>query len=100
MQPWKHTKEPEEIKVGWRTLTRKTFERPDGVPAEYVTYGSVNDRHGAVIALTPENKIVVAEQFRPGPEIILTAAKESRMSDAIAALMAYDKLQEIKREGK
>jgi len=182
MQPWKHLKEPEEIKVGWRTLTRKTFERPDGVPAEYVTYGSMKDRHGAVIALTPENKIVVAEQFRPGPEIImwelpggniekgenpqagvmrelreevgyasdqieflgeaskdsymnatwyfylardcrkisdqaledgefvnireitidefLTAAKESRMSDAIAALMAYDKLQQIKEEGK
>lgn len=182
MQPWKHIKEPEEMKVGWRTLTRKTFERPDGVPAEYVTFGRQSDRHGAVIALTSDNKVIVAEQFRPGPEIImlelpggniekgedlqtgvmrelheevgytsdeveflgearkdaymnatwyfylarnchkisdqaledgefvniklitidefLTAAKESRMSDAIAALMVYEKLQVIKQEGK
>lgn len=182
MQPWKHLKEPEEIKVGWRTLTRKTFERPDGVSAEYVTYGGTSDRHGAVLALTSDNMVVVAEQFRPGPEIImfelpggniekgedpqegvmrelreevgytsddveflgevckdsymnarwyfylarnckkvssqaledgefvnvrlmtiddfLAAAKESRMSDAICVLMAYDRLQEIKREGK
>lgn len=181
MQPWKYIKEPEEIKVGWRTLTRKTFERPDGASAEYVTYGGVNDRHGAVIALTSDNKVIVAEQFRPGPEIIMlelpggniekgedpqvgvmrelqeetgytsdqveflgeackdsymnatwyfywarncykksdqaledgefvnvrtitidefiTAAKESRMSDAIAALMAYEKLQQVKEDG-
>jgi ADP-ribose pyrophosphatase len=181
-QPWKHIKEPEEIKVGWRTLTRKTFERPDGMPAEYVTYGRKSDRHGAVIALTPDNKVILAEQFRPGPEIFmielpggniekgedpqdgvmrelseeagytsdeveflgeackdsymnatwyfylarncrptsgqaledgefvnvklvtiekfLAAAKESRVSDAIAVLMAYDKLQRINREGK
>jgi 8-oxo-dGTP pyrophosphatase MutT (NUDIX family) len=182
MQPWKHIKEPEEIKIGWRTLTRKTFERPDGVPAEYVTFGRKSDRHGAVIALTPDNEVVVAEQFRPGTEMImqelpggniekgedpqdgvmrelreevgytsdeveflgeahkdaymnatwyfylarncrkvsdqaledgefvnvrtmtidefLIAAKESRMSDAIAALMAYEKLQHINKEGK
>lgn len=70
MQPWKHLKPPETIKVGWRTLTRKTFERPDGKDAEYVTMGGLGARHGAVIALTADNKVVVAEQFRPGPEMI------------------------------
>lgn len=71
MQPWKHLKEPEVVKVGWRKITHKTFEQPDGKPAEYATYGTVNDRHGAVIALTPDNQVIVAEQFRPGPEIIM-----------------------------
>lgn len=71
MKPWKNLTEPEIIKVGWRTLTRKTFERPDGVEAEYVTVGEPGARHGAVIALTQDNKVVIAEQFRPGPEEIM-----------------------------
>jgi ADP-ribose diphosphatase len=70
MQPWKHLKEPEEIKVGWRTLVRKTFERPDGVPAEYVTRDALGAGWAVVIPLTPDNQVVVAEQFRPGPERI------------------------------
>jgi ADP-ribose pyrophosphatase len=71
MQPWKHIKEPEEIKLGWRKVTRKVFERPDGPSAEYVTYGGLNVRHAGVIAVTVEGKAVVAEQFRPGPELIM-----------------------------
>lgn len=181
-EPWKHIKEPEIIKVGWRTLVRKTFERPDGQPAEYVTLGAPDARHGAVIALTPDNQVVVAEQFRPGPEMIfqdlpggniepneepqaaimrelheetgyvsdevefigevrkdaymnarwyfyiarncrqehdqklddgefvdvklididtlIKSARESTMSDAIAVLLAYDRLKQIQKEGK
>jgi ADP-ribose pyrophosphatase len=70
MQPWRHIKPAETIKVGWRTLVRKTFERPDGLEAEYVTIGAISARHGAIIALTPDNKVIVAEQFRPGPELV------------------------------
>jgi len=70
MQPWKHVKEPEIVKVGWRTLTRKTFLQPDGKEAEYVTVGDLAPRHGAVIALTKDNQVIIAEQFRPGPEQI------------------------------
>jgi ADP-ribose pyrophosphatase len=71
MQVWKRTQPDEVIKVGWRTLVRKTFERPDGKPAEYVTKEALGARCGAVIALTKDNKVVVAEQFRPGPEKVL-----------------------------
>jgi ADP-ribose pyrophosphatase len=70
MQPWKHLKEPEVIKVGWRTLVRKTFERPDGIPAEYVTKDALGERWAVIIALTPDNQVIIAEQFRPGPEKI------------------------------
>ena len=70
MQTWKRVSPDETIKVGWRTLVRKTFEQPDGRPAEYVTKEAVGTRWGAVIALTKDNKVVVAEQFRPGPEKI------------------------------
>lgn len=68
---WSLAKEPEEIKVGWRKLTSKTFVLPDGSQSEFMTYGGISDRHGAVIALTPDNEVIVAEQFRVGPEIVM-----------------------------
>lgn len=71
MKSWKLLKEPEIIQVGWRTLTRKTFEQPDGKTQVYETVGGLRPKHGAVIALTPDNKVVVGEQFRPGPEMIM-----------------------------
>lgn len=71
MISWKLVKEPELLKVGHRMLTRKTFEQPNGKTQEYETVGGLKDQHGAVIALTPDNKVIVAEQFRPGPEIIM-----------------------------
>ena len=71
MDIWKHAKPPQEQKAGWRTITQKTFIQPDGQEAEYTTFGGMNDHHAAVIALTPENLVVVAEQFRPGPEMVM-----------------------------
>ncbi len=71
MQTWKLLNEPQETKVGWRKVTQKIFEQPDGKTVEYITYGGVNDQHGAIIALTPDNQVIVAEQFRPGPEMTM-----------------------------
>lgn len=68
MEAWKHTKPAEEIKVGWRTLVRKTFEDPEGKEQEYVTLAKIGSICIATIALTPHNTVIVAEQFRPGPE--------------------------------
>jgi ADP-ribose pyrophosphatase len=70
MQAWKQIKPAETIKIGWRILVRKTFEQPDGKPAEYVTKEAIGTRWGAVIALTADNQVIIAEQFRPGPEKI------------------------------
>lgn len=71
MKPWKHLEAPEVTKVGWRYITRKLFERPDGVLAEYVVYGRAGDRAAAVLAVTEDGNIVVAEQFRPAAEMIM-----------------------------
>lgn len=71
MEVWRHARDSEEKKVGWRKITQKFFITPDGNEAEYTTYGSVTDHHAAVIAITPDMKVVVAEQFRPGPEMIM-----------------------------
>lgn len=71
MTPWEHVEAPETIKVGWRTLVRKTFRQPDGRIAEYMTKDAIDSRCSTVIALTSDNQVVIAEQFRPGPEKIL-----------------------------
>lgn len=71
MEPWPYAAESEELKVGWRRLTRKVFSGPDGKEHEYYTKESVGDRCIATIALTSNNTVIVAEQFRPGPEKIL-----------------------------
>ena len=71
MESWKKIAPDEEIKVGWRRLVKKTFEQPDGEPAEYVTKDRMGSVSGAVIALTTDSRVVVAEQFRPGPEKIM-----------------------------
>lgn len=70
MEAWPRLKPDEEIKVGWRILVRKTFEQPDGRPAEYVTKDAMDKVAVAIIALTKDNQVVIAEQFRPGPEKI------------------------------
>ena len=71
MEPWPHAAEPEEIKIGWRELVKKVFIDPEGREQEYYTKESIGTICIATIALTPDNKVIVAEQFRPGPEKVL-----------------------------
>ena len=71
MEKWPHTEPDEIIKVGWRTLVRKHFAQPDGRSVEYVTKDSPDKVSVAIIALTPDSKVIIAEQFRPGPEEVM-----------------------------
>lgn len=66
---WLKLSESQE-KVGWKTIVHKTFMMPDGEPADYTTIGLPGAQNAAVIALTPDNRVVVARQFRAGPEAI------------------------------
>ena len=71
MKVWPKIKDDVETRVGWRTIVTKTFEQPDGEPVTYATKDAIGKVACAIIALTPDNQVVVAEQFRPGPEKIL-----------------------------
>lgn len=57
--------------VGYRTILFKTYELPDGSQKEYTTYGQPGDSSASVIALTPDGQVVIAKQFRTGPEQIM-----------------------------
>jgi ADP-ribose pyrophosphatase len=58
---------PVETKVGWRTITRKEYFFPDGSVREFDLVGKQGERGAGVLGLTTNNKVVIAEQFRPGP---------------------------------
>lgn len=69
MQPWKKLSQLSQ-KVGYKVVTAKQFVLPDGQQAEFTTWGKPGVNNVAAIALTPDRKVIVARQFRPGPEKI------------------------------
>jgi ADP-ribose pyrophosphatase len=48
----------------------KTFQLPDGRVDTFGTIGAEHTHHIATIALTTDKRVVIARQFRPGPERI------------------------------
>lgn len=68
---WKRIEQTEVQKVGFRTIITKTFELPDGKQYEYQTMNAEDSTCVGVIALTPDNQVITAKQFRAGPEKIM-----------------------------
>jgi ADP-ribose pyrophosphatase len=71
MDIWKRVTPTVVNKVGWRTVVTKTFVMPNGQEASFDTFGPEGQQFAAVIGLTPENKVVIARQFRVGPEVVM-----------------------------
>lgn len=71
IEPWKRIEPTKVTKVGWRTVVTKTFELPDKSKVVYDIFNKPIDDNVAVIALTSNNEVVLATQFRPGPEKIM-----------------------------
>lgn len=68
MKPWKRVEPTKVTKVGWRTITSKTFVMPDDTKMVFDTLHGDGQKFANVIALTPDKKVIVAKQYRPGPE--------------------------------
>jgi ADP-ribose pyrophosphatase len=68
---WKRLADTDVQKIGWRTIVTKKFELPDGSVHEYATKEKEDTHAIATVALTKDGKVIVARQFRPGPEAIL-----------------------------
>lgn len=71
MKPWKRIEPTKVTKVGWRKVTTKTFQMPDGDVTTFDTLHADGQEFAAVIAITKTKKVVVARQFRPGPELVM-----------------------------
>lgn len=61
----------EEQKVGYRWITTKFFTMPDGREGEFTTWSRPGTQNIATIAITPAGEVIIARQFRPGPERVL-----------------------------
>ncbi len=70
MKPWKRIEPTIVSKIGWRTVVTKLFKMPDGKLQHWQTLSPEGSQASATIALTGDNRVIVACQFRPGPEKI------------------------------
>lgn len=66
--PWEKLKETP-YKAGYRRMINKEFKLPNGKIADFDIKGE--GEAAAVLAITLENKVLIARQFRPGPEMII-----------------------------
>jgi ADP-ribose pyrophosphatase len=58
--------------AGRRPLIQKAYRMPDGTEAVFTVTGDASTRAVACVALTPRRTVVLAEQYRPGPERVMT----------------------------
>lgn len=68
IENWEKISE-ENYKAGFRKMIKRRYKLPDGRIAEYDIKNE--GKSACVLALTPDNKIILAQQFRPGPEKVL-----------------------------
>lgn len=68
IENWEKISE-ENYKAGFRKMIKRKYKLPDGRTDEYDIKDEGNS--ACVLALTPDNKIILAKQFRPGPEKVL-----------------------------
>lgn len=72
MQAWKRLDDGSvKTKAGFRTITHKQFVMNNGKTIEADIIGTEGSSAAGVIALTSDNKVVIAKQFRCGPEKIM-----------------------------
>jgi ADP-ribose pyrophosphatase len=71
MKTWQRMEPTISTKIDYHNVIVKTFRLPDGKITTRATFLAEDKRSAGVIAVTKDGKIVVARQFRPGPEKIM-----------------------------
>lgn len=72
MQPWQRVEPTTVTKVGWQTITSKTFIKPNGDNAVFDTLYADGRQFAGIIGLTSDNQVITAKQYRPGPEQVMS----------------------------
>jgi ADP-ribose pyrophosphatase len=70
-RPWELISRERKGLVGRRAVVEKTFRLPDGRRAAFMVTGDSANRAVACIAVTARQTVLIAEQYRPGPERIM-----------------------------
>lgn len=71
MQPWKRIEPTIVTKIDYHNVIVKTFELPNGEITTRSTFLGEGQSAAGVVAVTKDNQVIVAKQFRPGPERIM-----------------------------
>lgn len=71
MKKWERVTPTDHHTVGYRRLVTKNFKMPDGSIQSFDTKNPEGSMGVGTVALTENNKVIIARQFRPGPEIIM-----------------------------
>jgi ADP-ribose pyrophosphatase len=96
---WKRIEPTKVDKIGRRTVVTKTFAVPDGQVAEFQTIGPEGSHCVAAIALTPAYQVIVARQFRPGPEKVLDGLPGGKMEAADESYEAASRPELLEETG-
>lgn len=68
MVEWQRIGKATTTKVGWRTIVKKWYRFPNGKEYDFDVIGVEGEEAAAVLALTPDNRIIISEQYRAGPD--------------------------------
>lgn len=71
MKAWQKIGEPQSTKIGYRTIVSQKYLTNNGHEMVAYVTGQHGTEHVAVIALTANNQVVIARQFRCGPQAVL-----------------------------
>jgi len=71
MQPYKRVEPTTVTKVGYLTVVSKHFVLPNGKTTQFDIDHPDGTALAGVIALLPDKRVLVARQFRPGPEKLM-----------------------------
>jgi ADP-ribose pyrophosphatase len=71
MSSWERIEPTTRHQIGWLTVISKTFVLPDGRVHSFEVIAPENSHEVAVIPLTVDHKVIIARQFRPGPEKVM-----------------------------
>ncbi len=88
MKPWKRIEPTIVSKIGWCTIVSKNFILPNGKTHHYQISGREGRQAAGVVALTSDKKVIVAQQFRPGPEDFFDEIPGGRVEEGEALEIA------------
>ncbi len=90
IQPWKELRRKQVYKKYSRAIDQVDFLLPNGTEADF--YIKAESPAAAILALTTDNQVILARQFRPGPKKILNELPGGFVDEG------EDALASIKRE--
>jgi len=83
---WRKLDERPAFTGAYRRVVTRRFERPDGSVADYEV--KAEDAIVAILALTPEDEVLLVREFRVGPEETLLELPAGIIEDGDSALEA------------